>query len=311
MARQRELTRKIYFYRAEVLPDATGERPLFDWTVAQQTIDNLTFSQPDSGRYLPMQDGRALIVIPHGLNATSHRFSLAVVRRSDLPRLESAGSISPLQITPQQGLIEETHFAVFPNGLIGAEFNFYGPRITALEDYLRKKCPDMPKLHLQMLVQHNMAEQLQRMREIRAIRLRIRQGYEDLLQYASRNLPNAFEAGQGLLESPVLEVTWKVEKGARRGLPSAFTDFVRNLIGAEPRVREGADMFRVQAVDTATARLVEFDLLQDRLIATTRVIAADAAHRGVDARHMFEAIEQARQNLAEDLNRAWYTNGSR
>jgi hypothetical protein len=35
----------------------------------------------------------------------------------------------------------------FPKGIVGAEFNFYGPRLSRLEEYLHRKFPDLPLQH--------------------------------------------------------------------------------------------------------------------------------------------------------------------
>ena len=49
------------------------------------------------------------------------------------------GKRKALRIDPASGLSEVCHVVWFPGNYIGAEFNFYGPRISSLHSYLSSK----------------------------------------------------------------------------------------------------------------------------------------------------------------------------
>lgn len=190
----KELKRKIYFYKVSTISTSTNNQP-FNVIQAHDDIRNLPFSAPDQGRYLEDQNNNtAFLVIPSSSQNGRHYWRLGTVRRNDLPRLEQGGQVNPLSIAPDEGLLEETHCIFFPDGIVGAEFNFYGPRATRLERYLAVKCASLPRIKLNLLVQRKMADQIMRMRDIRMIRFQLRRDYRDLLNYASNSLPNAFDA---------------------------------------------------------------------------------------------------------------------
>lgn len=288
----RELERKVYFYRMRTMPDPDGTVPVFNLASALQRIDSLPFDSPTTGRYLLDRDGgNATIALSDGTSGNSHRLRLGTVRRTDLPRVERRGTVGPLSIDPEEGLMEDTHIMFFPGGIVGAEFNFHGPRLGRFEDYLRRKLPDMPTVRFHMLLQRDMAQQLQRMEDVRMVRLSLRREYSDLLRHASANLPDAFNATDALLRPPVIELCWRGEPRARKGLGQAALDFLVRLVGEEQRLREGALSFQARALDNRTHRVNTFDLLKDKLVSTQRVVASDARHRGVDHHAMFSAIE--------------------
>lgn len=300
----RELQRKVYFYRMRVLPDRDGNTPDFDLQEVLARIEALSFDSPVDGRYLPDREGSATIVLGQVSGSRIHRLRLGNVRRTDLPRVEHRGQVDPLNIDPEEGLLEDTHVVFFPGGIVGAEFNFYGPRLPRLEEYLRRKFPELPKVRFNMLLQRNMTEQIGRMMDVRAVRLTLRRDYNDLLRHAGASLPDALNANDALLHPPVLELCWRVERRAPRGLGENALTFLRRLVGEEQRVREGAQSFQVRAFDRNTHHVEVFDLLKDKLVSTQRVVGSDDRHRGVDHEAMFGAIEGAYEALGDLLARA-------
>src|SRR5205823_14209902 len=123
-------------------------------------------------RYQELDDNEATCVWPESAGG---RVALTIggVRRSGLPWLEDAGNVLPLSIGDRQGLVEQTHMVFFDDGIIGAEFNFYGPRPKRLIGFLREKCPDVPPFQLDMLLNFDAAEQVKNLEDIRLIQLRV------------------------------------------------------------------------------------------------------------------------------------------
>jgi hypothetical protein len=298
------LQRKVYFYRLRTEPDEqTGVPKPFNPLDACQAISDLPFGGPDGGRYLLSSDGNALCAWPTSSNGLS-ALRLGVVRRADLPRIEHGGQVMPLNIGPQQGLLEETHLLFLPDGVVGAEFNFYGPRASRLGTYLIAKCPSLPKVSFDLLVHHDMLEQVNRMVDVRQIHFSVRADYADLLGHASEDLPAAFSTSKAFLAPPVVAITWKVERHSRRGLGQRALDFLRRLVGEEQRVREGAEAFTARGLNKMTGKVESFDLLQDRLVSTQQVVRSDDRHRGVDHDSMFAAILAAYNALEGPIRRA-------
>ena len=109
------------------------------------------------------------------------RLRMGLIRRSGLPRVEDAGRVLPLAIASTQGLVEQTHLVFFDKGIVGGEFNFYGPRPSRLADYLEQKVPHFPRISLDILLNRDSTEQLAHLRDVRLIDLRLRKDYVDVL----------------------------------------------------------------------------------------------------------------------------------
>src|SRR5207237_6553911 len=105
----------------------------FDIEAAARDIGRLRFTP--GARYMERPDGHLMAVWTMSIPGQT-RLCIGLIRRSGLPRVEQAGEVSPLTITPDQGLVEQTHLVFFARGVVGAEFNFYGPRPSRLADYL-------------------------------------------------------------------------------------------------------------------------------------------------------------------------------
>lgn len=55
--------------------------------------------------------------------------------------MEQAGALSDLRIPTHAGLAETIHIVVFPDNIVGADFNFFGPRLSRFSRYLKEKAP--------------------------------------------------------------------------------------------------------------------------------------------------------------------------
>ena len=132
------LERKIHFYRANIGIDGGGKPLPFDPTAALAAITAMPFADGMAGRYLLDDDGNAVCVWPGSAGVrTTLRF--CQIRRTGLPQLEQGGTVSDLNLAADAGLLEPVHVAFFSDNIVGADFNFYGPRLSRLGYYLRVK----------------------------------------------------------------------------------------------------------------------------------------------------------------------------
>jgi hypothetical protein len=124
------------------------------------------------GRYLEDEQGNPLCGWPDVAGGVRDykvksgefpRMMFGRVRRSGLPRVEKGGRIDPLGIPSDAGLVEITHVVFFPNNIVGADFNFYGPRVPRLGLYLHTLCPGQcPPLTLLPLLKGDIRGELNR-----------------------------------------------------------------------------------------------------------------------------------------------------
>ena len=166
------IERRIHFYRSSVGSNPDGSPIPFDPLPALAAINQLSFADVLRGRYLVDQDGDALCAWPGtARNETTLKF--CQVRRTDLPQVEQAGHVSDLPIGVTAGLLETVHVVFFPNNIVGAEFNFYGPRLSRLENYLHFKSNGaVPFATFYPLVRGDAAQQLNQLQEIRVLDFR-------------------------------------------------------------------------------------------------------------------------------------------
>ena len=203
------LERKIHFYRADTGVDGGG-RPLpFDPAPALTAIAGLPFADGPAGRYMVGDDGNAVCVWPGGGRALQ-TLRFCQIRRTGLPQLEQAGTVSDLNIAADAGLLEPVHVAFFPDNIVGADFNFYGPRLSRLGYYLRVKSGNaVPLASFYPLLRHDVAEQLDHLTELRLFDLKVKASYVEIVRQADASLGDAFAANARVLARSMHEKsTW-------------------------------------------------------------------------------------------------------
>ena len=198
----RTIERKVYFYR--LIAGISVPRPIFDPSLAVQLVDQLNFS--DGKRYLEIENGNVLCAWP--VQTTGNvKLRLGIVRRSGLPDVEEGGNITPLGILDQQGLVEMVHIVFFPNNIVGAEFNFFGPRISRLPGYFRVKCGDhLPPIKFAMLLRQDAQAQLANVQAIRIAQIRLHRAHYDLVRQADENIFQVFRACEDAAGAENVEV---------------------------------------------------------------------------------------------------------
>jgi hypothetical protein len=229
------------------------------------------------------------------------KLRLGIVRRSGLPDIEESGNITPLGILDGQGLVEIIHIVFFPNNIVGAEFNFYGPRISRLSGYLHAKCGDrLPPIRLAILLRQDIQEQLAHLRTIRVARIRLHRSQFDLVRQADENLFQVFRACEAAAVAENVEIILRSESYSREHLGERFLNSVKRLIGI-PEIREGAETFKVEAYNKRTEKNELIDLLGDQFVTSRRVLKLPGRQHGVDSAVMFQMIEEAYVELHDQL----------
>ena len=78
--------------------------------------------------------------------------------------------------------------------IVGAEFNFFGPRATAFPLYFETKFPSLPKFRLRPLINDDVLRHLDELGELTMLDIRIQPSEASLLASASQSLPAAMRA---------------------------------------------------------------------------------------------------------------------
>lgn len=294
------IARKIYFYRAITDLDA-DERPTpFDPTAALRHIDDLPFSE--QGRYLDAGDATLCCWV----DQVDHpqQFRLGHIRRTGLPLVEDRGRLADLQIPNNSGLVEVIHIVVFGDNIIGADLNFYGPRVKRLTWYLHAKSRGLSgPVVFEPLLRRDVEDELQRLKGIRLFHLRIRSSYAPNVATVDKDLATAFEAAGRAGRAEEVELLLRLKRYSRGYL----SDHIRRAtlrLAAEPDLRGEATVFKVKGTRSDTDEPAEIDILRDQLIAQEQIMRHSARGRSLDHRSAYEAIMRAHATLERELSEA-------
>ena len=289
--------RRVYFYRLHLGVDESGEPLPFDHVAALKHIEGLPFNV--AGAYIDNEDGTFTSCHVDRLKSPS-RIQLASVRRSMLPQIERQGKRSKLRIQDDEGLFEPTHIVFFPDNIIGAEFNFYGPRPTRLKTYFNEKLPGKPRIDIQMLPDKQTIQRLDGMSEITLFRLRMRASYASVLSNAKRSLGDALEQASDACGAEDIEVIMRPRVRSKGKLSAAVGGIVRFLMKRQD-VYENVERLDVRGRKSNTDEVQQIDMLNDRLNTIKHVARAAVKYRAVSSDSMYEAIEAAYSELHDKI----------
>jgi len=233
---------------------------------------------------------------------SARHIRFARVRRSALPQIERQGDLRPLQIPAEAGLAEQIHVVTFAKNIVGFDFNFYGPRLSALAQYLADKT-SCKELSFYPLVRRNVLRDLNQLGSIRMLTLKIRASYADTVSEASRDLGSAFKAAIRAAEADTVELTLKPEANARTWLGGKAKAVITSLAGRAD-IREGADRFVVRGLNTESELLETIDVLRDELVVEKDIAPLTDRSRALNAQSAFAAVEEAHTDLGTELERA-------
>ena len=185
---QGTIERKIYFYRANAGINADGSDVQFNIVPALHHINTLGFV--DRERYL-VDDDRVLCCWVDQV-APQPRLRLGSIRRNGLPQVERHGDLKDLNIPSDSGLLEAIHIVGFPGNIFAADFNYYGPRMSQLSNYLTQRAPEMPAVSFEALINPDVLTQLNQLANVKLFQLKIRAPFASHVKEASKDLGSAF-----------------------------------------------------------------------------------------------------------------------
>lgn len=296
------IERKIHFYRVDAGTNAGGRPIDYDPRPALQAVERLPFTDDGHGRYLDDDDGNAICVWPEiGAERTALRF--CQVRRNGLPQVEENGVVNDLTIAENAGLLEPVHVVFFGENIVGADFNFYGPRLSRLGYYMRAKSGgNGPLLQFMPLLNRDIADQLNRLNDIALFDLRIKAAYVETVRQADESLGEAFAANARILDGDAedIQLVLRPERGQRQGAFRRLLQPIRSLVGVRD-FRENTERFQVRGRMNDTGKIDTIDLLRDQLIATKQILRVGERSRAVQAESAYQAIEMAYNELRESL----------
>jgi len=161
--------RSIYFFRIDGGAGVDGVPINVDLHPTLQKLDGLPFRPvEDGGRYVASGDADLCVWV-----GEICKIRFANIRRNALPLAEVGGQLTDLNLADEAGIYEVSHLCIFPDGIVGMEFNFYGPRPSRLAPYLRRAVgEDCPEFTLEALLRQDVAAVLSRQKAVRKLDLK-------------------------------------------------------------------------------------------------------------------------------------------
>jgi hypothetical protein len=304
--KQRLIARKVFFYRVNAgVHFDTGEPLEVDFRQAIQHLSKMPFTA--NGRYLDTDDGKQLCCWSDSSRAPYH-LRLANIRRGQYPPVENAGTFSPLVLGAGRGLAEITHLVLFPDGICGAEFNFYGPRASQLPFYFALKLQgSCPGFRLASIVRPDLEARLAALSDIKLLNLKVKASFASILERANSDLGAAFAANIKAVnarpedEFELIFVRKKNKSLTDRAVPDALIRSIRWL-ARRPDLKEQASIFKVSGKGNTNSPLV--DILHEQFTAEKLIQPALDQSGGVESSSMFNAIEEAYTEMKVMLSSA-------
>ena len=205
-----------------------------------------------------------------------------------------------------QGLAEITHASLFSDGICGAEFNFFGPRVTQLPFYFAMKLKDVcPSFRFASVARPDLEARLSSLSDLKLLDLKVKGSFQSILNEADQDLGAALAAniravnGRPEDEFELKFVRRKNKKLESRSVSRGFLDGLRRL-ARRPELKEQVSIFKIQRSDgPVNTRLV--DVLHEQFIATKEIQPAANEAGGVNPDSMFAAIEEAYAEVQAEL----------
>lgn len=289
-----KVERRIMFFFADVGEDEAGEWMLFDEEPHLKAVAELEGDQ----RYCGHGDGRVLCA---WAMPKLRRLKVGNIRRSDLPQVEQDGKLKGLGLPSDAGLAEQMHVVFFDDNIVGADFNFYGPRISSLATFLKLRAGAPNDLEFDPLVLRDIGPLIERVNEVTLFQLRIRPSFMEEVQKADADLHSAFESAQRVSDAGQLEVTMRIGPHSRDGKLKKGLKAIVNKLRRRPDLSEQVTKFVLGGRDETGEKLDDVDILKNLITATKKVVRSGERTRAVQAESAFEAIEQARDELRDQI----------
>jgi hypothetical protein len=291
-----EISRVVNFFRVNFTRQDVIVSPEYIFN----HINSLPYSE--AGRYLPVTEDNFLSVVVDSATYPI-KFRFGIVRKSGLPLIEQNGPPEPLPLAENAGLYEPTHAIIYSNGIMGAEYNHFGPRLTKLEYYLLEKFPRLvEEANVFPMLRSDIESEIARMGEVKMFQLKLNKDIIQLSRNLDRNVFDALNAMKSIthqIEDMEIIIRAKRKKSINLDtLKSRLPGWLNNS-----EVQGGLEKLKVKAIDNDLGGSKTFDLLQNYLRSDKRIIRQNPRYQCVDSISMYAGINEAYAELRPDIER--------
>jgi len=298
------IDRKIHFFQISAKP--TNGLNLSSAELLQHAfehINDLEFNSGESGRYLKIDGTKSQSIVVNSNNG-SIKAKIGTRRTGGLPSIENKGEEKPLDLKEDDSLFEPSHFIIFENGILGMEYNFFGPRAGSVRKYLIELVQNISHVYLKELYKDDASGVIASLSEIYKMEITAYADGIDRFGQLDKSLQDCFRACKKTSEG-MEKISIELWSDARNelGMNISFKDKLANWL----RVKENRDVvqnFKVQGVEFDTENASYFDLLEDKFVSKKTLLKQDSSHKTVKSSSAYASIQEAYDELKDDLVKA-------
>ncbi len=297
------ITRQIYFFKVHAQNSTFGE--ILDEVMALPVEEKCSEQGDDRKTFCDLSKKKGV-----------YSGKVCAWRSSDFPSVASTDELNiyPLHLNVKDGLVEITHFIYFPEyDVLAIEYNYQGPRNGSLADHINNKLNNVGRpadqarfVVFEPLYDRDTLQQLDRMAEIRLVSMMVSKKHIEAIADLDHNLYVGFKSAAKVGESQEVEIILRPVPNGRKPVFSkdSLTSIVDQIksFGKKHHINEVFDSFKMNALDTRTAKYHEFDMLKDKCVSEVKTMKQNSG-RAVDSDDIFEKMTEAYIKNRDDLGR--------
>ncbi|MGC2657898.1 MAG: DUF6731 family protein [Bryobacteraceae bacterium] len=285
--RSRTVEKKVFFYRVFVDGEQVGRPAQFNFAQITHRLNRLPYSE--EGRYEADEDDAIISCFVDN----DSRIRFGKIRRSNLPPIADGPNVTAIQVPPQAGLFECCHVVYFGNGVIGAEFNSYAPRVGGrFPDYLRRKAGLEESIEILPIVRGSPLEAFRRLQSVRSITIKVATTEARQLANSEGGLIARIASASGRAGVEMLELTLGTSRGRARTLAQDILAPFERLLRM-PNIREAIDKLNAKGYVRGRTSAEVIDLLEDDLVVSKQFLRETLRTKTLDSQDAYAKIEQA------------------
>ena len=297
---KRDRVFKIHFYKIDAGTTNDNQQVKYDVRSTLEAIQKLDFHNYE--RYLKDEDNVDFCCWTDDFSCPQ-KVRFYKIRRDVEALIELNGDLSEFTMPDNAGLAECVHLIFFPENIVGIEYNYEGPRIEAISDYLymksRKVNPHMPVF--EHLLENNVLEKIDKMHILRIFRIKIRPSLFSSLQKANEYFAKSLETTIEFGEAQEVELILSVGRG-KGSLSRKLLDIAKNLFALKDtnndvlsgEIRGRNENGKSEIINLLNAKVVAEATIRNYKNYTTSEKSA----------LIYTAIEKAYTDMQEQLKKA-------
>lgn len=286
------ITRKVYFFRIAHFDQVREGLP-----AACRRISGLDFD--DNGRY--RADGAS--TYRYSLYPDTLEFPIKLrfgkIRRDGLPQIEQVGKLETLALDEDAGLVDISHVVIFEDGLVAAEWNSDGPKLSQMTPYFLEKgrLNDPPKFL--PLLERDIVETLEKLSSVRVLEVEVPPDAAELAKEADKSLYDAIKAMESLGASKRVGLKLTADSGSGKLLKLARK--LATMVKERPHDRSQFKSILASGRDEEARMTRYVDILESKLVIAEEFIRSSSRSRGIDTDNAYRVLQSAYSKNLERL----------